>query len=88
MAIEPLGRDTEGGVSSKSTIRSGPNRGLRSPETGGEWVYMGGFTCDSPRGERAAHGEWLRGMEKIGLRAGKYDLDGVTNLFVWMEDSQ
>lgn len=86
MILEQLGRDTEGGVSSQPTIRSGKNRGKRKPEVDGKWIYTGGYTHDSRWDEKNAHGSWLGFMTKIGFRTGKYELDGVVNLFVWVKN--
>ena len=27
---------------------------------------------------------WLNSMEKLGFRTGKYELDGVVNLYLWV----
>ena len=86
MKPEELGRDTNGGISSLPTIRYGKNRGFRKPEVGGNWLCTGGYTHDSRWDEKNAHGSWLNSMEKIGFRTGKYELDGVVNLYVWVQN--
>ena len=86
MKPEELGRDTNGGISSLPTIRYGKNRGFRKPEVGGNWLCTGGYTGDSLWCEKNAHGSWLNSMEKIGFRTGKYELDGVINLFIWVKN--
>lgn len=88
MKLEHLGRDTNGGISSLPTIHSGKNRGTRKPEKNGRWICTGGYTTDSRWDEKNAHGSWLNSMEKIGFRTGKYELDGVVNLYVWVKEEE
>jgi hypothetical protein len=87
MILEELGRDTNGRISSLPPIKSGKNRGFRKPEVDGEWISTGGYTYDSRWCERDAHGSWLRSMDKLGFRTGKYELDGVVNLYIWVKNS-
>ena len=86
MKLEELGWDTNGGISSLPQIKSGKNRGFRKPEVGGNWLCTGGYTHDSRWDEKNAHSSWLNSMEKIGFRTGKYELDGVINLFIWVKN--
>ncbi len=67
---------------------SGKNRGTRKPEVGGNWLCTGGYTTDSLWCEKNAHGSWLNSMEKLGFRTGKYELDGVVNLYLWVQSSE
>lgn len=85
MKPEELGRDTKGGISSLPTIRSGKNRGFRKPEVDGNWICTGGYTHDSRWDEKNAHASWLRSMQKLGFRTGRFDMDGVVNLYVFKE---
>jgi len=87
MILEELGRDKNGRISSQPPIKSGLNRGSRKPEVDGEWICTGGYTHDSRWDEKNAHGSWLRSMERIGFRTGKYELDGVVNLYIWVQSS-
>ena len=85
MATELLGEDRFGKLSSLATVKSGPNRGKRLPENGGEWICTGGYTHDSRWDEKNAHASWLRSMQKLGFRTGRFDMDGVVNLYVFKE---
>lgn len=85
--LEELGRDVVGSISSLPVIRHGKNRGRRKPETAGRWLCAGGYTVDSRWCEKNAHSSWLKTMREIGYRVGKYEFDGVVNIYLFMQDS-
>ena len=83
-----LGKDKHGKFSSLPEIKSGPNRGYRHPEEDGEWICTGGYTYEARAGEKGAHGSWLKAMERLGIPTGRYELEGVVNLFVFQESDK
>lgn len=78
-----LGKDKFGNISSKPTIKSGPNRGKRLPEKDGEWIYCGGYCYEASQNEKGAHSSWIKTMLKLGFRVGEQHSDGVVNFFIF-----
>lgn len=84
--LEELGIDKFKNPSSKSLIKSGPNRGLRLPEKDGQWICCGGYCYEAKQSEKAAHSSWIRTMLEMGFRLGKKTSDGVVNFYIFKED--
>ena len=86
LKIENLGKDKFDFVSSQPAIKSGKNKGKRLPEKNGNWIYCGGYCYEARWSEKNANITWLLAMQKIGFRTGKYELDGVVNLYIFVKN--
>jgi len=83
MKLEELGKDVNGNISSQNVILNGNNRGFRRRELKKRvWVYVGGYTYDSPWSERNAHSQWIATMKQIGICVGEYQAEGAISLYV------
>ena len=78
-----LGRDKDGNISSKPTIKSGPNRGKRFPEKQGNWFYMNGYDYQNPQSEKGVHHGWVEKINQLGFQIGTFDIDGVKSFYVF-----
>jgi hypothetical protein len=86
LTIEELGIDKFKKASSKSVIKSGPNRGLRLPEKDGRWICCGGYCYEARQSEKAVHSSWVITMLEMGFRCGKSDSDGIVNFYLFKKD--
>ena len=85
--LEHLGWDKNKKPSSKSRIKSGPNRGYHHPEKEGEWVYMSGASYEE--GSRRSHNmAWIKSLIPFGLRFGVTNIDGVESVWVWRKNGK
>lgn len=82
--MDDIGKTTGGAPSSKPPIKRGPNRGRRHREQGGRWVYLAGYDCDVGENVKRAHWEWVRGLERSGVRMGRMGGDGVVSYYRWV----
>jgi hypothetical protein len=85
--FEKLAWDKNKRPSSKSRIKSGPNRGYHHPERGGEWIYISG-ACYEEGSRRSHNMAWIKRLEPFGLRFGVTDMDGVESVWVWRENGK
>ena len=85
--IETLGQVKTGFFSSQPVIKSGPNRGRRSPERGGAWIYMGGYAYEELQSVRSVHYGWAANLSKMGFRIGTHDVDGVRSFYVFRPET-
>ena len=89
-ALEELGDDNkpfaERKVSSQPVIRQGKNRGARTPEVGGHWQYIDGYTYECGSDVKWAHKNWANKLLELGQRVGIMHRDGTVNYYVFLKD--